>query len=1859
MEKAVYVETSDSGEEELHYLTDPRTIFPTTPLVFLRDDTHSPWKRRKLHHRECSTSPAPATPLSSSCSVHVPPTSSSLCPEDFSGNTPTSSSLVNTPSHTGDVQLIWTDDLSQDPLNLLTQGDTKHHELDEDDMLDITSSPSLVSDLDCGAAHGLETRFPSSGSRSHSSPPHSEQPSASSPQPSCSSSPRTQAEILPSSHCEHQLQEPSEPSSDRSTSLLTPPPRSQNLPDLPAIIPPQDLSGSPNADRAVSVSDNEETDEQGVAGLHNADANNAANTLRRSERERTAYQLKPYTVDALTYEKLLEKHQDAIVKMKDFSSGRARYERYDPSDDDDAEQDDSGNERRRSQRKYLSSEGAIGVAVGARADSGDEQIQYTGILQGLPSTDEEEENRMRETAKEAKRAKLEKARKAKEATETREKMKVQQRSKPFPLKDLDANRPRTQEKRKSRSLSLAPDHPPFPRSPRRRRSDTPGQPVTPIRHASSPSAPTSSNDPADSHPPSPGQISDDFQPRHVDDADDESNGEGEPREDLDADVDSEDEGFSPKRNARLIKGYKSLKKLYPTSMLENLINGNFVSKKALNKLSASEHPDNEDDDNAQLLPGQSKTRRSNTIRENKDIKGDTESSDDDRASAAGSDPPRKVLSGRTPSDSDSGRARGDGYRRAEFMELTDSSGGSSSEDSVDDVTIQAHLASDTRNRNFTSGPSRREENLIDYMLSRTTVVRREPITKIRSTGGGTHRRGATSKSSKYKVDVTTRGVRGADHTRQTKLNFKSTSHIVGSRHNAPSSSRRAPTDVEDHQSDNDRDRVHPVPEFNASKKRSRKERARGRRARAKGQGQYTFASGDTRIVTGRSEAAMVTIYIEEDEEFHKAIVPLSQEWARPPSTRKVNPDHDKPMLERVLPRHHDRIVETTQHLPKPKPHSIRGDVNIPVLHSGLRFGDTTYIGKGWLHELVHIVSCPTTLRKPMAVTLQGIELEPTMDINSYLKSLNQIFHALFNIITNQPMTEGADEEYEWRPPQRAASQLLSWILSTATESDAKILRDAVQEQTSNFVSRIRDQSLKVNSISTFTLSICWFAVELSARLGLSLATPASNALDQSAALLVHCLLEFGFEQTMLPILNGAALDSSTVAQYAAELWVCLFHLADKQCDQGEASAKENHPFLSIVKKALEDRRDSAKSRDPTKSCLTTSEVTWRMIFSLCALTQFSVHGMTIEKSRLPACWDLVVCALKEIRLTADPVADCALSPSGLDKRDKYIGLITVRCFHLWSRWHWPLEDASALFSQLVEIFRSRKFAGLRHERPDYPSFMTRGQWGLLKEYEPRDTAFVLFLKLIVQAVGCDESNSNRSLSPRAKKLLSMAIPVGSLPFSKKTPTVVQDLSMLYNRLGAMVMGIYLDPTSHVSRIAHARKYVDFSDADETTRVAVIRGIMYLAIVLMHNELSLHGIKEWIEGIVTILVEEFKSSIRPEHVPMTAEEQIIQSRIHFSVQLLVGSVRQVFKAYQVKSEYPEPILLGAASLRLIPKGPLNLINAPRTSEEIRKMLQAFLDARKLALPPPERPRIVLAPESQESQYELSALDINVHDPAALAQFDVNVQAAAPPDFAAKEMAVRSCLNERFIWWACSTLTNRVQDPKSDIVHINRWLDCWLGIVDVARHGGDKASQPADDTIAYIDEPFSKTWAKYLTLVDQWQVPENRRPVRSCIMKKILKIDPMNYVIYKDEYIKILMTTLVSAHSTLEREFVALLLSIDGCQHPLLLGLFPDVVGVDDGSQYDPKDILRVIMRNLASLQQEDGSLETDCQKFIGFCIDMFQAMNNTRLTKDLTLPEARREYVGYCRSVVQIVQEHQGLREHSRLVSWMAWGRDLN
>lgn len=833
------------------------------------------------------------------------------------------------------------------------------------------------------------------------------------------------------------------------------------------------------------------------------------------------------------------------------------------------------------------------------------------------------------------------------------------------------------------------------------------------------------------------------------------------------------------------------------------------------------------------------------------------------------------------------------------ISLSDSSmSGSSSEDlgssgSDDEKVHQSLFDRPTR------GPAR-ERSLIDWMLSRT-----RHSGKSKSKFKQPTERRKPRRSGAPRLDIVTSGAKryGAHH--QTLLPFvranTSSDTIPSIKHNSGRQDRMV-------QLDNIEER--------------KKWKKKSKRKSGTNQGPVynihydatCIASKHREIKAGRGRATLVIEH--DDNEFRQALDPgwraEVERWNRPvspPHYPTANPATSAPVASRS--RLHRRTSPRPQHevpLPFyfqreeesfPSIHRIFIDMNITPLPSGVKFGTSSYLGKGLLHQLILITSGNAEVVQPVSCDMRGLEIGPTTSAAVFSALLGPLYDRLASAL-RESGADNIDVTKEWGPVTRASTQLLSWLVVHTEDQEFVPLEVTLREHSDGLL-------LVLDSLETsiFTLTAHWFVVELAARLATGVkyrrGSVENGHLIRTAKQLIQRLLGIDLRPAFATFRAAEGdVDDNSLPHRAAELWICLIHLLPNLEIFPEATL--GHPLWRLLAELYPESSPTGAEA---------SEDMWRTIFSLCAISQFSVHGLSTSVFRLPAAWELVATALKKIVLTADPEKERQLPQRAIKKRDDYVSYVVSRCLLLWDQWEWRLDDGIVMFKYLQEIFRSRNFANLLNERSVPMGFLENGDLELLSKRDPHDSVFEVFLKMVVQAVNL--LNANVELDPKQrsmhiKKLLQMAVPVSPVPFSRSAPPSTHSLSMLVNRFSAMTVAIHLDPTSpNVKfRIGQARRCVSFRDADDHSRVACVYGMMNFAMIVRHHKIvgGLEEVLGWLGEIADVLMDEYK-----EGDTGAARKKTTTTLI----QLLIGSVRRVIETQtldkgQNRAEYPDPALL---------------------------------------------------------------------------------------------------------------------------------------------------------------------------------------------------------------------------------------------------------------------------------------------------------------------------------------------------------------
>ena len=976
-------------------------------------------------------------------------------------------------------------------------------------------------------------------------------------------------------------------------------------------------------------------------------------------------------------------------------------------------------------------------------------------------------------------------------------------------------------------------------------------------------------------------------------------------------MDSEsDQPSTFKMNSNDRKRLRALKRMMPAAMIARQLGTTKTAHPPPRARTMVESSGSEVEEGG-VIPGHARVRKGRY--RNVEVRGDPESSDMERPVEVYDDDGKEDDAGfgamEMFSDGQSAvRVRRTRHALPRFkheddvISLSDSSMlGSSSEDSgsrSSDDEKARHSLFDRPAR----GPVR-ERSLIDWMLSRTRGPS-GPKSKFQQPAGSRKSRG----SAAPRLNIVTSGARRYGEHHQTRLPFVRTNTSP----NTTSSTK--------HSSDH-RDRIVQFDQDTVEDDKKRKKKSK-RQSRTNQGPVYNVHHGATRITSkhreGKLSRGRTALVIENgDNEFRQALDPgwraEVERWNKPvsparqpvanlatsapvaPRSRLYRRTSPRPQNELPLPLYFQRDEEPFASVHR----HIVVDMNITPLPSGVKFGTSSYTERGLLHQLISVTSGNSEVAPPLSCNMQGLEIGPTTSAAVFSALLGPLCDGLASALRD-PRLDDAETMKEWESVTRASNQLLSWLAVHAEDQEFAALEVALREYSDGLLLVL--ESLET---STFSLTAHWFVVELSARLATGVkyrrGLVENRHLFQSAKQLIQRLLGVDLQSAFATFRAAEGdVDVASLSHRAAELWVCLIHLLPVFEISTEAAS--GHPLWRLL-------ADLHPETSPTGA--EASEDMWCTIFSLCAISQFSVHGLSTSVFRLPAAWELVAAALKKIVLTSNPEKERQLPQRALKKRDDYLSCVVSRCFLLWSQWGWRLDDGIAMFKYLQEIFRTRNFANLLNERSAPMGFLENGDLELLSKRDPHDSVFEIFLKMVVQAVYLLNANvelDTKQRSAHIKKLLQMAVPVSPVPFSRSTPPSAHSLSMLVNRFSAMAVAVHLDPTSSnvKFRIGQARRCVSFKDADDHSRVACVYGMMNFAMIVRHHRIvgGLEEVLRWLGEMADVLMDEYKEA---------GTGAIGKKSTTTLIQLLIGSVRRVIETQsldkgQSRAEYPDPALL---------------------------------------------------------------------------------------------------------------------------------------------------------------------------------------------------------------------------------------------------------------------------------------------------------------------------------------------------------------
>ncbi|GAA6014496.1 hypothetical protein JCM10207_001627 [Rhodosporidiobolus poonsookiae] len=879
------------------------------------------------------------------------------------------------------------------------------------------------------------------------------------------------------------------------------------------------------------------------------------------------------------------------------------------------------------------------------------------------------------------------------------------------------------------------------------------------------------------------------------------------------------------------------------------------------------------------------------------------------------------------------------------------------------------------------------------------------------------------------------------------------------------------------------------------------------------------------------------------------------------------------------------------------------DFGIQRLPGGIQFtSPDSFVRSGHLYSLVEPSSIPAA---PFATDSLGMHLSSAEAPDALEALFPQLCDAVFDLL--RPSLAIDVEPVNPLPEIGAALRFLGHYISTTLSRAAPDVQSSFGRSLLGHLERLETrldaivpQGSAVKTLHRQRIALSWLVVDLAARVRSFCAadTVSSERVLAFATSLVRRLVQHGADRTMKNLKAATDSPDSGVADLSVEAWLGLVSLAVKASERGEGALSEEDLWRITID---EVKASTGKKADKGPGV---GEVISYTTMMLCAVSQFSPSGLSTSKPRLGAYWPAVMRTLEAIQPAALAQPDNSLSSTAVARRDRYLWTLFARCLVFAERWGWRVEG-NELLGRLFDLLNARRLADLTTEtKGDIPAFLQNlDEFGDVRLDPSRDTAFVIFLKLVVAASNIIPFSTDAEKRKRGVQLTRLFVrltPMASSSWSRSSTEITRSGSILVNHYSLQLAFAMLHPAAASQRIEHARRLLDFPNVDEEARKTCIRSILHFALICRWNEVALTPVVDWLASVTATLTKEY---VDVERQRRKEEGRWAKDRDRSSAKgdplwHRALMVTMVLRAVQVllkwkksgegEQEYPDIGLLHPAWTTQLLQSPLAL--DPMIGRETVKTMSCFFDVRRAALPRPPQPQLALADGNGESQDDYGMLDdLDFDDPAlnALLGIETTGNAAggstAADEVRAKDKALGELVKTRLSRAFFDLVSKIYVDSAGSgptvtdrAAYAQYTIECWVRCIAVAVE-----SQVAD-------------WRPYLQYGDQsWKRisdPVGRRDVGLFLIVEILKHDPAVYSLFLDDILEIWLESLVARRLTAQHDLTAFLLDVEahniGTVSPLLdkLPFGRDTSGKAVVEQLDLLDkrgeVLQMIFANAA-------------------------------------------------------------------------------
>ncbi|GEM12530.1 methyl methanesulfonate-sensitivity protein 22 [Rhodotorula toruloides] len=826
------------------------------------------------------------------------------------------------------------------------------------------------------------------------------------------------------------------------------------------------------------------------------------------------------------------------------------------------------------------------------------------------------------------------------------------------------------------------------------------------------------------------------------------------------------------------------------------------------------------------------------------------------------------------------------------------------------------------------------------------------------------------------------------------------------------------------------------------------------------------------------------------------------------------------------------------------------DFGLERLPPGIRFASpSSFVANGHLYSLV----TPAETEGFFSCDVYGLHLSPSTSLEQLESHLPAICDDILEDFARLA------KEAEGPDPLVDAGKILQYLgkrIAAAGAGEAARIGLAVLASLERLEDRLNTSPVFQAIGKDFRrgrILVGWYLVDITARVQrMSSDVSDERRIQQHVRSLVQHLLRHGQDRTV-KTLKAASGGDRVVADASVEAWLGLISLSLNPDSFGQ-SALTIDVLWRIVEEEVRAGLSLAARKGPASG-----EILAYTTLMLCAISQFSPSGVSTSTPRLPAHWPGVVAILDVIQPSALAAPDYNLSSTAVARRDRYLWTLFARCLVFAERWGWRVDVKDDLLPRLFDLLNARRLSDLATETiGDFPDFLQDlSKFGDIRLDRPNDTAFAIFLKLVIaaaQALPATSDDEERRRGAQLTRLFLRLSPMVSASWSRQAVELTRSGSILVNHYSLHLAFGMLNPSGASQRVEHVRRLVSFGDVDEEARRTCIRAVLYFAAAFRHHDLPLKPIVDWLASIADTLKAEYteiERQRRKEEFRVSKDRSrsasgkgdplwqraVLLTMILRSVQVIL----RFKKAGDAAPTYPDVALLHPSWTSHLLDSPLAL--DPMIGREAIKVIDCFLDVRRAALPRKKNAAQVANDAGQEeSQDDFGTFDdLDFDDPTLNAMLGIEGEGAGAgaggddalrsADKACAEL-LKTTVTPAFFRLVSNIFVGSTGSGPSIVDRVSYAqyaVECWVRCAAIAVENGVADWRP------YL-QYGAQSWKR---LSD----PVGRRDIGLFLIIEILKHDPAAYTVFTEDVLEIWFESIVARRLTSQNLLTETLLNVE--------------------------------------------------------------------------------------------------------------------